>query len=597
MQKVDLLEGSIVRSLTSLALPIMATSLIQMAYNMTDMIWIGRVSANAVAAVGAAGMYLWLANGLAMIPRLGGQVKVAHELGAQNIERAASYGQAAFHLGALLVVLFTTLCITLNGPLIAFFRLNTPSVIADARTYLVIVAAGFFFSFFNQIFTGMFTAMGGSVVVLRSTAIGLVGNIILDPLMIFGIGPFPQMGVAGAATATVLAQAIVTAMFLLAARREMTVFPQIHIFQASQWRAWAEILKIGLPVSIQSMFFSGLSMILARLVAGWGDAAIAAQKVGSQIESISYTTAEGFATAVNAFIAQNFGAGRMERIRKGYILDPLMIFGIGPFPQMGVAGAATATVLAQAIVTAMFLLAARREMTVFPQIHIFQASQWRAWAEILKIGLPVSIQSMFFSGLSMILARLVAGWGDAAIAAQKVGSQIESISYTTAEGFATAVNAFIAQNFGAGRMERIRKGYWTAIGMIVVWSGFTTLMLVVFPVPLFRIFIPDDHVLQTGVSYLRIMGYSQILMCLEITSSGAFQGLGRPMPPTLAGIIGNAARIPLAVFLSATVLGLDGVWWSISISSIAKGIVVFTWFVVILRRYTHLQAQGVDGLE
>ena len=136
-------------------------------------------------------------------------------------------------------------------------------------------------------------------------------------------------------------------------------------------------------------------------------------------------------------------------------------------------------------------------------------------------------------------------------------------------------------------MERIRKGYWTAIGMIVVWSGFTTLMLVVFPVPLFRIFIPDDHVLQTGVSYLRIMGYSQILMCLEITSSGAFQGLGRPMPPTLAGIIGNAARIPLAVFLSATVLGLDGVWWSISISSIAKGIVVFTWFVVILRRYTH----------
>ena len=89
MQRVDLLEGSIVRSLTKLSLPIMATALIQMAYNMTDMIWIGRVSADAVAAVGAAGMYLWLANGLAMIPRLGGQVKVAHELGARNPRRAA----------------------------------------------------------------------------------------------------------------------------------------------------------------------------------------------------------------------------------------------------------------------------------------------------------------------------------------------------------------------------------------------------------------------------------------------------------------------------------------------------------------------------
>lgn len=451
-RNVDLLEGSIVGSLTSLALPIMATSLIQMAYNMTDMIWIGRLSADAVAAVGAAGMYLWLANGLAMIPRLGGQVKVAHELGAQAPERAAGYGQAAFHLGALLVILFTAMCILLNGPLIAFFKLNSPQVNSDARVYLVIVALGFLFSFFNQIFTGLFTAMGSSVVVLRSTAVGLVGNILLDPLMIFGVGPFPRMEVAGAAAATVLAQAIVTAMFLLAARRETTLFPHIH------------------PV---------------------------------------------------------------------------------------------------------------------------RPSQGRAWLEMLRIGLPVSIQSMFFSSLSMFIARIVAGWGDAAIAAQKVGTQIESISYTTAEGFATAVNAFIAQNFGARRLDRICRGYWTAVGMIVAWSCFTTVMLVVFPAPLVRVFIQEEEVVRTGVSYLRIMGYSQILMCLEITSSGAFQGLGRPMPPTLAGVIGNAARIPMAILLSATVLGLDGVWWSISISSIAKGLVVFAWFVVVLHRCTRDGDLGV----
>ena len=239
-RNVDLLEGSIVGGLTSLALPIMATSLIQMAYNMTDMIWIGRLSADAVAAVGAAGMYLWLANGLAMIPRLGGQVKVAHELGAQDPECAAGYGQAAFHLGALLVVLFTAMCVFLNGPLIAFFKLNSPQVNADARIYLVIVALGFLFSFFNQIFTGLFTAMGGSVVVLRSTAVGLVGNILLDPLMIFGVGPFPRMEVAGAAAATVLAQAIVTAMFLLAARRETILFPHIHPFRDAR-----EFLSVG----------------------------------------------------------------------------------------------------------------------------------------------------------------------------------------------------------------------------------------------------------------------------------------------------------------------------------------------------------------
>ena len=74
MRQTDLLNGPILGSLAKLALPIMATSLIQMAYNMTDMIWIGRVSADAVAAVGAAGMYMWLTNGLATIPRLGSQM-------------------------------------------------------------------------------------------------------------------------------------------------------------------------------------------------------------------------------------------------------------------------------------------------------------------------------------------------------------------------------------------------------------------------------------------------------------------------------------------------------------------------------------------
>ena len=105
------------------------------------------------------------------------------------------------------------------------------------------------------------------------------------------------------------------------------------------------------------------------------------------------------------------------------------------------------------------------------------------------------------------------------------------------------------------------------------------------PAQLFRIFITDESVLPIGVSYLRIMGYSQLFMCLEITSAGAFQGLGKPIPPTITGILGNLARIPMAVMLSATVLGLDGVWWSITISSCAKGIVVFTWFVIILRRF------------
>lgn len=443
-QQVDLLEGPIAGALAKLAFPIMGTSLIQMAYNLTDMIWIGRVSSNAVAAVGAAGMYLWLANGVASIPRLGGQVKVAQELGAGDAKSAAEYGKSAIHLGLLLILICSAIYILGNQGLIGFFRLNHESVVKDARIYLVIVGGGLFFSFMNQIFMGLFTATGNGIATFRSTTVGLVTNILLDPLLIFGVGPFPKWGVAGAGVATVLAQAIVFLMFCHSARRETTLFAGIHVLTPSRFRNWKGIFSIGLPVAVQNIIFSSLSMIIARLIAGWGDAAIAVQKVGSQIESISWMTADGFATAVNAFVAQNYGARQKDRIKRGYV---------------------------------------------------------------------------------------------------------------------------------------------TAMGLMLCWGVITTFVLIVFPDVIFRIFITEKEVLPMGVDYLRILGVSQLFMCTEITSAGAFQGLGKPMPSTVTGIVGNAARIPMAIVLSGTVLGLNGIWWSISISSIIKGIVVPVWFLFTLRKY------------
>lgn len=441
---VNLLEGGIAGTLARLAFPIMGTSFIQMAYNMTDMIWIGRISSNAVAAVGAAGMYLWLANGFACVPRIGGQVRTAQAIGAGETERAKGYARAAFHIGIVLMLLCTAVYVLGNRGLISFFKLNQESVIRDARIYLVITGLGLCFAFLNQIFTGLFTAVGSSIVMFRATVTGLIVNIILDPLFIFGIGPIPRMGVAGAAIATVLAQAIVFLMFVRAASRE-------------------------------------------------------------------------------------------ERL--------------------------------------------------FGGIHIRQRSTGTEWKHIGKIGLPVAVQNILFSSLSMIIARLVASWGDAAIAVQKVGSQIESISWMTAEGFATAVNAFVAQNHGANKRARVKKGYLTAIGLMFLWGSFTSFVLIVFPEPIFHIFIAEEAIQPMAVDYLRILGVSQLLMCLEITSAGAFQGLGRPMLPSVASIVGNVARIPLALVLSATALGLNGIWWSISLTSMVKGLVVTGAFLILLKKY------------
>lgn len=443
-QNVELLQGPITGALMRLSLPIMGTSLIQMAYNLTDMIWVGRLSSGAVAAVGVAGMYLWLSRGLAAFPRMGGQIRVGQCLGAGDVEGARSYARSSMQIGALLGLVYGLICAFFAGPLIGFFNLTDPKVISDARWYLVITGGGIIFSFVNLVMTGIMTAMGNTVATFRATMVGMVINLFLDPMLIFGIGPFPRLEVVGAALATLFAQVIVFLVFLVLV-----------------WK------------------------------------------------------------------------------------DPLIFRGLG----------------------------------------MFRRPDGKLVLEITRIGTPVAVQQMIFTFISMGIARVISGWGEAAIAAQKVGSQVESISWMAAEGFSSSINAFIAQNYGADNRERVRKGYRAAVKLTVIWSIFTTLVLMVFPEPIFRIFITEKDVIPMGVSYLRLMGFSQILMCLEITTSGAFQGLGRTLPPTVESILLTGARIPLAIFLSSTALGLDGVWWSLTLTSMAKGIVLLVWFRFVLRRY------------
>lgn len=441
-RNVDLLEGPIAGSMARLAFPIMGTSLIQMAYNMVDMIWIGRVSSNAVAAVGAAGMYMWLANGITTIPRIGGQVTVGQSLGAMDKEAAIDYARASMRMGTLLGIIYGILCVLFAGPLIGFFKLNSPEVIRDAEIYLLITCGAIVFSFLNQVFTGILTAMGNTMAAFRATTIGLIINLVLDPVLIFGVGPISGMGVTGAALATVFAQIIVFVLYLATVWSEPVIFQHIHLTQ---------------------------------------------------------------------------------RADKQHVRD------------------------------------------------------------IVRIGFPPAVQDALFSGISMVIARLIAGWGDAAVAVQKVGSQIESISWMAAGGFSTAVNAFVAQNYGAGKRERIKKGYKTAMGIMALWGIFTSFILIAFPEFFFRIFITEKDVLPMGVDYLRII--SEFFMCMEITTAGAFQGFGKTVPPSVTGIVFNTLRIPGAMLLSSTALGLNGVWWTLSLSCVLKGLVLPVWFLIIFVKY------------
>ncbi len=430
-KNVNLLEGSIFRSLATLAVPIMLTSLLQMAYNLTDMIWIGRVGSDALAAVGAAGMYMWLANGLCTFVRMGGQVRLANKFGDRDIDGCVDYAQTTFQLGIVVSFIYAAALFFFSPLFISFFTLTSESVVADAEIYLKIAGGGMIFQFFNLIVTGLITSTGNSRTPFAVSMVGLITNMILDPMLIFGFGIIPALGVAGAATATVMAQFIVSLIYLTYMLKDAKIFSKVRIIRKPDF-------------------------------------------------------------------------GRMK--------------------------------------------------------------------EMIKISLPVSLQAMSFTLISMVIARLITGWGDDAIAVQKIGSQIESISWMITDGFASALTAFIAQNYGAAKYDRAYKGYKTAYITVLGWGLITTGLLVLFPSQLYNVFLPNSHTLQMGVDYLVIIGYSQVFMCSEIIMSGAFSGYGFTAPTSISSVTFTALRIPIAYFLGMH-FGLNGVWWTITLTTFAKGII------------------------
>jgi Na+-driven multidrug efflux pump len=154
----------------------------------------------------------------------------------------------------------------------------------------------------------------------------------------------------------------------------------------------------------------------------------------------------------------------------------------------------------------------------------------------------------------------------------------------TASGFGTALSAFVGQNYGAKAYDRIKAGYKEAFKIMVILGLGASFGLIVFAEPLFTLFIPDPDIIPFGAVYLRILGVSQLFMSVEIATAGAFNGLGRTFPPSIVSIVFTGLRVPFAYILSSeALLGLNGVWWTISISSVFKGVIVVAWFVWVLK--------------
>ena len=267
------------------------------------------------------------------------------------------------------------------------------------------------------------------------------------------------------------------------------------------------------------------------------------------------------------------------------ILDPVLILGPGIFPRLGVAGAAIATVTAQAIVMSIMILGimVQKKENVLKGIKLFAKLPREYVGGICKIGIPTAIQGMAYCAISMVLTRMVSGYGAEAIATQRVGGQIESVSWNTADGFGAALNAFIAQNYGAGKNDRVRKGYKASLWTVGIWGVLISVIFICFPEPIAQIFFHEPKAIATAMGYLVIIGFSEAFMCVELTTVGALSGLGRTRLCSIISIAFTSARIPLAILLGG-IMGLNGIWWALSSTSIVKGIIFTSTFLWITRK-------------
>lgn len=434
-----LTQGPIRRQLFNLAMPIMATAFIQMAYSLTDMAWVGRLGSESVAAIGSVAILTWMSASISLLNKVGSEVSVGQSIGAENMEDARCFASHNISIALIISIIWGGILFFLARPIINIYALEE-HITENAISYLKIVSTGLPFVFLSAAFTGIYNAAGRSKVPFFISGTGLILNLFLDPLFIFGF----NLGTDGAAYATWLSQAAVLALFVYQLRNRDVLLGGFPFFTKLRKKYSYRIIKLGAPVAGFNVLFAFVNMFLCRT----------ASEVGGHIGLMTLTT----------------------------------------------------------------------------------------------------------------------------------GGQIEAITWNTSQGFSTALGAFIAQNYAAGYTTRVIKAWQTTLWMTFIFGTFCTLLFVFFGNEIFSIFVPEEKAYISGGEYLQISGYSQLFMMLEITTQGVFYGIGRTIPPAVISIVFNYMRIPLAILFAQMGMGVEGIWWAISSTSIAKGLVLAIWFAIIKNR-------------
>jgi len=257
------------------------------------------------------------------------------------------------------------------------------------------------------------------------------------------------------------------------------------------------------------------------------------------------------------------------------ILDPFFIFGIGPFPEMGIAGAALTTVIARGtgLVAILFVLIKREKLLT---LHLGSVRNiLRTWKNVLYVAIPASLTMLIIPISVGLLTKILSGFGNEAVAAFGVASRVEMFAMMTVIALGSVLIIFVGQNISKQKFARIFEALKLSAWFSLGWGALIFLVLLFFGQGIASLFSKDTQVIEITRHYFYIIGASYGFQGLVLLSTQSFNGINKPIPSTIFSIIRMLVLyVPLA-WLASKLFGINGVFGAGFIANVSIGILAF----------------------
>lgn len=337
MKGQDLTQGNIPRQLWSLAWPMMLSMFFYTLYNLVDAYWVSKLSAEAIAAVSISQITLFVMISLGFGITVGSGVIMAMHIGAKNMREAERVLGQSFVLSAMLGAFFTVVALIFREQFLTVSGAGG-LIFEPALEYFTVVASGSILLFIMMAIMFAFNSQGDTSTLTKMFALSTAINVVLDPIMIFGWFGFPALGIAGAAVATLISQAvfIVVAVRTLMGEKRMIRFHFKNL--TFRWDSVKKVLDIGFPAALTQVINPvGLAALTFIASLAFLEPGAIAMSLGFRIEFFAFLPAVGFGFGAMAMIGQNMGAGKLERARE--VLKNALLYGAGAAAGLGVLAA------------------------------------------------------------------------------------------------------------------------------------------------------------------------------------------------------------------------------------------------------------------